>query len=47
MADVIDAGRKLVQEHAGIGAILLECTNMVPYARTLRAGFLSTTSTVS
>ena len=22
--------------HAGIGAVLLECTNMVPYARTLR-----------
>ena len=35
-ADIVDAGRKLVQEHAGIGAILLECTNMVPYARTLR-----------
>ena len=24
------------RKHAGIGAILLECTNMVPYARALR-----------
>ena len=34
--DILDAGRLLVREHAGIGAVLLECTNMVPYARTLR-----------
>jgi hypothetical protein len=27
-----------VARHAGIGAILLECTNMVPYARALRDG---------
>jgi Asp/Glu/hydantoin racemase len=34
--DILDAGRQLVERHAGIGAILLECTNMVPYARALR-----------
>jgi len=34
--DILDAGRTLVGRHAGIGAILLECTNMVPYARALR-----------
>jgi Asp/Glu/hydantoin racemase len=34
--DIVDAGRRLVEKHSGIGAIVLECTNMVPYARTLR-----------
>ena len=34
--DILDAGRALVARHANIGAVLLECTNMVPYARTLR-----------
>src|SRR5215470_1678940 len=34
--DILDAGRTLVTRHAGIGAVLLECTNMVPYARVLR-----------
>jgi Asp/Glu/hydantoin racemase len=34
--DILDAGRTLVGRHAGIGAIVLECTNMVPYARALR-----------
>jgi len=34
--DILDAGRTLVARHAGIGAVLLECTNMVPYARALR-----------
>jgi len=34
--DILDAGDALVREHPGIGAILLECTNMVPYARALR-----------
>jgi Asp/Glu/hydantoin racemase len=33
--DILDAGRMLMGKHAGIGAIVLECTNMVPYARTL------------
>jgi len=34
--DILDAGRTLVTRHGGIGAIVLECTNMVPYARALR-----------
>ena len=34
--DILDAGDALVRRHSGIGAILLECTNMVPYARALR-----------
>ena len=37
--DMIDAGRALIGNHANIGAILLECTNMVPYAADLRREF--------
>ena len=33
--DIIAAGEELVAKHDGIGAVLLECTNMVPYARAL------------
>ena len=33
--DILDAGDRLVASHDGIGAVLLECTNMVPYARAL------------
>ena len=33
--DILDAGARLVAQYADIGAILLECTNMVPYARAL------------
>ena len=33
--DILDAGDALVADHGGIGAVLLECTNMVPYARAL------------
>jgi aspartate/glutamate racemase len=33
--DILAAGDELVARHDGIGAVLLECTNMVPYARTL------------
>jgi len=33
--DILAAGDALVSRHCGIGAILLECTNMVPYARAL------------
>jgi hypothetical protein len=33
--DILAAGDKLVASHDGIGAVLLECTNMVPYARAL------------
>jgi Asp/Glu/hydantoin racemase len=34
--DIIEAGRTLVARHADIGAIVLECTNMPPYAHALR-----------
>jgi Asp/Glu/hydantoin racemase len=34
--DILDAGRALVARHPDIGAIVLECTNMPPYARALR-----------
>jgi hypothetical protein len=34
--DILDAGRALVARHADIGAIVLECTNMPPYAHALR-----------
>jgi hypothetical protein len=33
--DILAAGDRLVSSHDGIGAVLLECTNMVPYARAL------------
>jgi hypothetical protein len=31
--DILAAGDELVASHDGIGAVLFECTNMVPYAR--------------
>jgi hypothetical protein len=34
--DILDAGRTLVAKHNDIGAIVLECTNMPPYAAALR-----------
>ncbi len=34
--DILDAGRALVARHTDIGAIVLECTNMPPYAAALR-----------
>jgi len=34
--DILDAGRTLVARHPEIGAIVLECTNMPPYAHALR-----------
>ncbi|MGG5822165.1 aspartate/glutamate racemase family protein [Falsiroseomonas sp. HW251] len=34
--DILDAGRRLVARHPDIGAIVLECTNMPPYAAALR-----------
>lgn len=34
--DVIDAGVALVTRHPNVGAVVLECTNMAPYARALR-----------
>ena len=33
--DILDAGRTLVAKHDDIGAIVLECTNMPPYAAAL------------
>ena len=35
--DVVDAGKDLVARHPEIGAIVLECTNMPPYAAALQA----------
>lgn len=35
-ADNVDAARRLVARHPEIGAIVLECTNMVPYAADIR-----------
>jgi hypothetical protein len=35
--DVVDAGKDLVARHPDIGAIVLECTNMPPYAAALQA----------
>lgn len=34
--DILDAGRALVTRHPEVGAIVLECTNMPPYAAALR-----------
>ena len=36
-ADILEAGRALVAAHPEVGAIVLECTNMPPYASALRA----------
>jgi len=35
--DVVGAGRDLVANHPDIGAIVLECTNMPPYAAAMQA----------
>ncbi|MFI4988791.1 MAG: hypothetical protein ACHQF3_15285, partial [Alphaproteobacteria bacterium] len=35
-ADILAAGESLVARHREIGAIVLECTNMAPYALALR-----------
>ena len=35
--DVVGAGKALVERHPEIGAIVLECTNMPPYAAALQA----------
>lgn len=34
--DLLDAAQELVTDHADIGAIVLECTNMTPYAADIR-----------
>ena len=33
--DILAAGHSLVTSHPDVGAVLIECTNMVPYARAL------------
>ena len=35
-ADLIAAGRRLIERHPDVGAIVLECTNMPPYARVVQ-----------
>jgi hypothetical protein len=35
--DILDAGRALVAAHPEVGAVVLECTNMPPYAADLAA----------
>ena len=35
--DILAAGQRLVRRHPEVGAIVLECTNMPPYAHALRA----------
>ena len=35
-ADILAAGDELIARHPEVGAVLLECTNMCPYARALR-----------
>ena len=34
--DILDAGETLLRQHPEVGAIVLECTNMTPYAAALR-----------
>lgn len=34
--DLLDAARELTESHRDLGAIVLECTNMVPYAADIR-----------
>jgi Asp/Glu/hydantoin racemase len=34
-ADILEAGQRLKDENPDLGAVLLECTNMSPYARVL------------
>lgn len=35
--DILDAGKDLLARHPDVGAIVLECTNMPPYAAALQA----------
>ena len=34
--DILDAGKRLIRAHPDVGAIVLECTNMPPYAAALQ-----------
>ncbi len=36
MLDLVDAARRLTSGHPDVGAIVLECTNMMPYAAEIR-----------
>ena len=36
-AEVVDAGKRLAADHPELGAVVVECTNMPPYTRALRA----------
>jgi hypothetical protein len=36
-AEMVDAARRLVADHPGVGAIVCECTNMPPYAAAVQA----------
>jgi Asp/Glu/hydantoin racemase len=35
-ADMVHVARRMISDHADIGAIVLECTNMPPYARAVQ-----------
>lgn len=35
--DILDGGHELVEKDPDVGAVVLECTNMVPFARALHA----------
>jgi Asp/Glu/hydantoin racemase len=35
--DILDAGARLMRRHPEVGAVVLECTNMPPYAKALQA----------
>lgn len=37
--DLLEAGKDLITRYPDVGAIVLECTNMAPYAADLRAAF--------
>ena len=34
--DLLETGKQLISDHPDLGAIVLECTNMGPYASELR-----------
>ena len=36
-SEAVDAARRLIGDHRGIGAIVLECTNLVPHAAAIHA----------
>ncbi|SDN42106.1 aspartate/glutamate racemase family protein [Ensifer sp. YR511] len=38
-ADLLDAARRLLEKNSDIGAIVLECTNMPPYAHAISAKY--------